>query len=222
LTRGLLAEGARKVLAIEKDARCMPALDEIRAAYPDRFEVINGDALEINPLEHLTPPIRIAANLPYNVGTELLVRWLTPKDWPPFWESLTLMFQREVAERITAEPGSKAYGRLAILAQWRADAKIVLELPPSAFTPPPKVHSAVVHLTALPEPRFPANAGTLSRIVAAAFNQRRKMLRASLKGAAPNIEDHLTAAGIKPTERAENIGLEQFCALARSIDGQPI
>ena len=158
LTRGLLAEGARKVLAIEKDARCMPALDEIRAAYPDRFEVINGDALEINPLEHLTPPIRIAANLPYNVGTELLVRWLTPKDWPPFWESLTLMFQREVAERITAEPGSKAYGRLAILAQWRADAKIVLELPPSAFTPPPKVHSAVVHLTALPEPRFPANA----------------------------------------------------------------
>lgn len=222
LTRGLLAEGARKVLAIEKDARCMPALDEIRAAYPDRFEVINGDALEINPLEHLTPPIRIAANLPYNVGTELLVRWLTPKDWPPFWESLTLMFQREVAERITAEPGSKAYGRLAILAQWRADAKIVLELPPSAFTPPPKVHSAVVHLTALPEPRFPANAGTLSRIVAAAFNQRRKMLRTSLKGAAPNIEDHLTAAGIKPTERAENIGLEQFCALARSIDGQPI
>jgi 16S rRNA (adenine1518-N6/adenine1519-N6)-dimethyltransferase len=222
LTRGLLAEGARKVLAIEKDARCMPALDEIRAAYPDRFEVINGDALEINPLEHLTPPIRIAANLPYNVGTELLVRWLTPKDWPPFWESLTLMFQREVAERITAEPGSKAYGRLAILAQWRADAKIVLELPPSAFTPPPKVHSAVVHLTALPEPRFPANAGTLSRIVASAFNQRRKMLRASLKGAAPNIEDHLTAAGIKPTERAENIGLEQFCALARSIDGQPI
>jgi 16S rRNA (adenine1518-N6/adenine1519-N6)-dimethyltransferase len=222
LTRGLLAEGARKVLAIEKDARCMPALDDIRAAYPDRFEVINGDALEINPLEHLTPPIRIAANLPYNVGTELLVRWLTPKDWPPFWESLTLMFQREVAERITAEPGSKAYGRLAILAQWRADAKIVLELPPSAFTPPPKVHSAVVHLTALPEPRFPANAGTLSRIVASAFNQRRKMLRASLKGAAPNIEDHLTAAGIKPTERAENIGLEQFCALARSIDGQPI
>ena len=126
LTRGLLAEGARRVLAVEKDQRCLPALQEISEAYPGRFEVINGDALEIDPLEHLTPPIRIAANLPYNVGTELLVRWLTPKDWPPFWQSLTLMFQREVAERIVAQPGSKAYGRLAILAQWRADARIVL------------------------------------------------------------------------------------------------
>ncbi len=126
LTRGLLAEGARRVLAVEKDARCLPALQEIADAYPGRFDVINGDALEIDPLAHLTPPIRIAANLPYNVGTELLVRWLTPKDWPPFWQSLTLMFQREVAERIVAQPGSKAYGRLAILSQWRADARIVL------------------------------------------------------------------------------------------------
>ncbi|WP_420002610.1 16S rRNA (adenine(1518)-N(6)/adenine(1519)-N(6))-dimethyltransferase RsmA [Arenibacterium sp. LLYu02] len=217
LTRGLLSEGARRVLAIEKDQRCLPALAEIAAAYPGQLEVINGDALEIDPLAHLTPPIRIAANLPYNVGTELLVRWLTPEVWPPFWQSLTLMFQREVAERIVAKPGSKAYGRLAILAQWRADARIVLSLPPEAFTPPPKVSSAVVHLTALPEPRYPADAATLSRVVAAAFNQRRKMLRASLKGVSPEIEDHLIAAGIPPTERAEQVGLEAFCALARSL-----
>ncbi|MFY0661088.1 MAG: 16S rRNA (adenine(1518)-N(6)/adenine(1519)-N(6))-dimethyltransferase RsmA [Shimia sp.] len=218
LTRGLLAEGARKVLAIEKDDRCMPALAEIAAAYPGQLEVINGDALEVDPLSHLTPPIRVAANLPYNVGTELLVRWLTPKEWPPFWQSLTLMFQREVAERITAQPGSKAYGRLALLSQWRANANIVMSLPPGAFSPPPKVHSAVVHLTALPEPRYPADAATLSRIVAAAFNQRRKMLRSALKGQAPDIEDRLIAAGIKPTDRAEVVGLEQFCALARVME----
>lgn len=217
LTRGLLAEGARRVLAIEKDERCLPALAEIAEVYEGRLKVINGDALEIDPLEFLTPPIKIAANLPYNVGTELLVRWLTPKEWPPFWTSLTLMFQKEVAERIVAKPGSKAYGRLALLAQWRADARIVIDLPPQAFTPPPKVSSAVVHLTALPAPRFEADAQTLSRVVAAAFNQRRKMLRASLKGVAPDIEGHLAAAGIPPTERAEQIGLEAFCALARSI-----
>lgn len=217
LTRGLLSEGARKVLAIEKDSRCLPALEEIAAAYPGQLEIVNGDALEIDPLAHLTPPVRVAANLPYNVGTELLVRWLTPKEWPPFWQSLTLMFQREVAERIVAQPGSKAYGRLAILSQWRADAKIVLSLPPGAFTPPPKVSSAVVHLDALPAPRFEADAATLSRVVAAGFNQRRKMLRASLKGVAKDIEDHLGAAGIPPTERAEQVSLEAFCALARSI-----
>ncbi|KIC23886.1 ribosomal RNA small subunit methyltransferase A, partial [Leisingera sp. ANG-M6] len=176
-----------------------------------------GAALETPPLDPPPPPIRIAANLPYNVGTELLVRWLTPKDWPPFWQSLTLMFQREVAERIVAQPGSKAYGRLAILAQWRADARIVLSLPPGAFTPPPKVSSAVVHLDALPEPRFPADAAILSRVVAAAFNQRRKMLRASLKGISPDIEAHLTAAGIPPTERAEQVSLEAFCTLAREV-----
>ena len=217
LTRGLLSEGARRVLAIEKDKRCLPALAEIAEAYPDRLTVIEGDALEIDPLAHLTPPIRIAANLPYNVGTELLVRWLTPQEWPPFWQSLTLMFQREVAERIVAKPGSKAYGRLALLAQWRADARIVLNLPPEAFTPPPKVSSAVVHLTALPEPRFPAAPDVLNRVVAAAFNQRRKMLRSALKGTAPDIEDRLLAAGLKPTERAEQVPLEGFCALAREI-----
>ncbi|TDK47474.1 16S rRNA (adenine(1518)-N(6)/adenine(1519)-N(6))-dimethyltransferase RsmA [Antarcticimicrobium luteum] len=217
LTRGLLAEGARRVLAIEKDARCIPALEEIAAAYPGRLEIINGDALEVDPLAHLTPPIRVAANLPYNIGTELLVRWLTPEDWPPFWQSLTLMFQREVAERIVAAPGSKAYGRLAILAQWRSSARIVMSLPPEAFTPPPKVSSAVVHLEALPGPRYPADPAVLSRVVAAAFNQRRKMLRAALKGLAPDIEDRLLAAGIAPTERAEQVGLEQFCALARAL-----
>lgn len=218
LTRGLLASGARKVLAIEKDARCLPALQEIAEAYPDRLEILSGDALEIDPLQHLTPPIRVAANLPYNVGTELLIRWLTPAQWPPYWESLTLMFQREVAERIVAQPGSKAYGRLSVLAQWRTDARIVLSLPPGAFTPPPKVASAVVHVTALPAPRWPADLETLSRVVAAAFNQRRKMLRAALKGLAPDIEDRLTAAGIKPTERAEQVSIEAFCALARSFE----
>ena len=220
LTRGLLAEGARRVLAIEKDPRCMAALSEIADAYPGQLHTINGDALSVNPLEHLTPPIKIAANLPYNVGTELLVRWLTPPEWPPFWTSLTLMFQREVAQRIVATPGSKAYGRLALLAQWRTDPAIVMELPPEAFSPPPKVNSAVVHLTALPAPRFPANPGTLNKVVAAAFNQRRKMLRSALKSVSPDIEDHLNAVGIKPTERGEQVDLEAFCALARSLDSQ--
>jgi 16S rRNA (adenine1518-N6/adenine1519-N6)-dimethyltransferase len=182
LTRGLLAEGARQVLAIEKDSRCLPALEEISEAYPGRLSVLNADALEVDPLAHLVPPIKVVANLPYNVGTELLVRWLTPKDWPPAWESLTLMFQKEVAERIVAQAGDKAYGRLALLAQWRTDARIVLTLPPEAFSPPPKVHSAVVHLKALETPRFPADAKVLERVVAMAFNQRRKMLRAALKG----------------------------------------
>ena len=155
LTRGLLAEGARRVLAIEKDSRCLSALDEVSAAYPGRLKVINGDALEVDPLAHLTQPVRVVANLPYNVGTELLVRWLTPANWPPFWESLTLMFQKEVAERIVAQPGTKAYGRLAILAQWRAEARIVMTLPPEAFTPPPKIHSAVVHLKRRETPAYP-------------------------------------------------------------------
>ena len=217
LTRGLLASGARKVLAIEKDQRCLPALAEIAAACPGRLEVIEADALELDQFAHLTPPIRICANLPYNIGTELLVRWLSPKDWPPVWDTLTLMFQREVAERIVAQPGSKAYGRLAILAQWRCDARIVMTLPPEAFTPPPQISSAVVHLTALPEPRFAANAETLSKLVATAFNQRRKMLRASLKGLRPDIEDVLRSVGIEPTRRAETVSLEEFCALARAI-----
>lgn len=219
LTRGLLAEGARRVLAIEKDARCLPALEEIAAAYPGRLEVINADALALEWSAHLTPPVKVVSNLPYNVGTELLIRWLTPPAWPPVWQSLTLMFQREVADRIVAAPGSKTYGRLAILAQWRSDARIALTLPPEAFTPPPKVHSAVVHFTALPSPRFPADQAVLERVVAKAFNQRRKMLRAALKGLAPDIEDRILAAGLKPTDRAEQISIEGFCALARAVAG---
>ncbi|WP_417274888.1 16S rRNA (adenine(1518)-N(6)/adenine(1519)-N(6))-dimethyltransferase RsmA [Celeribacter halophilus] len=217
LTRGLLAEGARKVLAVEKDSRAMAALADIQAIYPERLDILNADALEIDPLETLTPPVRVVANLPYNVGTELLVRWLTPPAWPPYWASLTLMFQREVAERIVAQPGSKKYGRLAILSQWRTNARIVMELPPEAFSPPPKVHSAVVHFEALPAPRFEADPKVLERIVATGFNQRRKMLRASLKGAATDIEDRLVAAGIKPTDRAEQVPIEGWCALAREV-----
>lgn len=217
LTRGLLAEGARKVLAVEKDARCLPALAEVAAAYPGRLEVLNADALAVDVLAHLAPPVKVVANLPYNVGTELLIRWLTPATWPPFWDSLTLMFQKEVADRIVARPGTDAYGRLAILAQWRAEARIVLVLPPEAFVPAPKVHSAVVHLTALPAPRYPADAAVLSRVVAAGFNQRRKMLRSALKGAVPQAEERLREAGIEPTRRAEEIPLEGFCALARAV-----
>lgn len=216
LTRGLLAEGARRVVAVEKDPRCIPALMEIAAAYPGRLEVIEGDAMEIDTAALLTPPVKIAANLPYNVGTALLTDWLDPPTWPPFWESLTLMFQREVAERIVAEPGSKAYGRLSILAKWRTEARIVMDLPPQAFTPPPKVRSAVVHLTALPEPRYPADPAKLRNVVARAFQQRRKMLRASLKGI-PGIEAKLEEAGIDPTDRAETVDLERFCALSRLL-----
>jgi len=219
LTRGLLAMGARRVLAVEKDPRCLPALQDIVDAYPGRLEVINKDALALDPLDHLSPPIKIVANLPYNVGTELLIRWLTPPDWPPVWDSLTLMFQREVAQRIVAQAGSKAYGRLALLASWRCDAKIVMELAPEAFTPAPKVHSAVVHLSALPQPRFPANPKTMERVIAVAFNQRRKMLRASLKGVHPDIQAMMVDVGIDPTARAETLSLEQYCALARRLDG---
>jgi len=217
LTRALLAEGARRVLAVEKDTRCLPALADIAAAYPGRLRVMEGDALQLDPLRHLTPPIRVVANLPYNVGTELLVRWLTPDTWPPDWESLTLMFQKEVAQRIVAQPGNKAYGRLAILSQWRAEPRVVMELPPEAFIPPPKVRSAVVHFNALPGPRFPADAKLLERVTATAFNQRRKMLRSALKGLSPDIETILKRAGLKPTARAEEIPIEGFCALAREL-----
>ena len=217
LTRALLAEGARHVLAIEKDPRCIPALEEIAAHYPGRLTVLQGDALKIDPMAHLRAPVRVLANLPYNVGTELLVRWLSPPRWPPFWQSLTLMFQREVAERITAAPGSKAWGRLGVLAQWRCEARIVMRIPPEAFTPPPRVHSALVHLRALARPRHEADAETLSHLVAAAFNQRRKMLRSALRGLAPDIEARIAAAGLSPTMRAEQVPLEGFCALARAL-----
>jgi 16S rRNA (adenine1518-N6/adenine1519-N6)-dimethyltransferase len=217
LTRGLLAEGARRVLVVEKDPRCVPALEEIAAAHPGRLEIVQGDALELDVAARLQAPIRIVSNLPYNVGTELLIRWLSPAVWPPFWQSLTLMFQKEVAERIVAKPRGDHYGRLALLVQWRADAKIVMHLPPEAFTPAPKVHSAVVHLTRLEEPRYPADAAVLGRVTAMAFNQRRKMLRSSLKGLGGDVEALLEGVGIVPTARAEEIGLEQFCALARAV-----
>ncbi|PJF10977.1 16S rRNA (adenine(1518)-N(6)/adenine(1519)-N(6))-dimethyltransferase RsmA [Pseudorhodobacter sp. MZDSW-24AT] len=217
LTRGLLAEGARRVLVVEKDPRCIPALEEIAATYPGRLEIVQGDALELDVATRLQGPIRVVSNLPYNVGTELLIRWLSPPVWPPFWTSLTLMFQKEVAERIVAKPRTDHYGRLALLAQWRAEAKIVMHLPPEAFTPAPKVHSAVVHLTRLDAPRFPADAAVLSRVTAMAFNQRRKMLRSSLKALGGDVEALLESVGITPTQRAEEIGLEAFCALARAV-----
>lgn len=217
LTRGLLHEGARRVLAVERDQRLTPALEQIKAHYAGRLDVIFGDALDVDVNAHLQSPVKVVANLPYNVGTELLIRWLTPQTWPPYWDSLTLMFQKEVAQRIVAKPGSKAYGRLALMAQWRCDVRLVMEIPPQAFTPPPKVTSAVVHFERLEKPRFEADAKTLERVVAMAFNQRRKMLRACLKTLSPNIEDILISAGIKPTQRAEEIDLEKFCALARAV-----
>ncbi len=218
LTRGLLAEGARFLLAIEKDHRCLPALQEIADVYPERISIQLGDALDVDLLSHLKAPIKIVSNLPYNIGTELLIRWLTLPQWPPFWSSLTLMFQREVAERIVAKPGCKFYGRLSLLAQWRSEPRIVMSLPPEAFSPKPKISSSVVHLSALSEPRFAANGAVLEYVVARAFNQRRKMLRSALKGIAPNIEDRLTSVGIKPTDRAEQVPLEAFCLLAQELE----
>ena len=221
LTRGLLVEGARRVLAVEKDPRCIAALQDIAAVYPGRLDILNADALDIDVTRHLTQPVRVVANLPYNVGTELLIRWLTPAVWPPFWQSLTLMFQKEVAERIVAKPRTEHYGRLALLAQWRTDPKIVLHLPPEAFTPAPKVHSAVVHLTRLDAPRHPANEALLNRVTTMAFGQRRKMLRSSLKGLRPDIETLLDQTGIPPTARAEEISLERFCALSLALQTPP-
>lgn len=217
LTRALLAAGARKVVAVERDARCLPALAEIAAAYEGRLEVLEGDALALDASTHLTAPYAIAANLPYNIGTELLVRWLDVEAWPPQWSSLTLMFQKEVAQRITAKPGTSAYGRLAVLANWRAETRIAFTLPPSAFTPAPKVESAVVHITPLSAPRFEADRKSLQKVTAAAFGQRRKMLRSSLKSLLPNISEVLEVAGIDGTRRAETLSLEEFCRLARCV-----
>ena len=214
LTRALLMEGARRVLAVEKDPRCLPALRQIAERYPGRLELLESDALSGDPMARLDPPIRVVSNLPYNVGTELLTRWLTPPAWPPRWTSLTLMFQREVAERIVARPGDKAYGRLAILSQWRSSARIAMSLPPEAFTPPPKVRSSVVQIEA-GSPVAEADPDALRRVTAKAFGQRRKMLRASLRGLL--TETQIEAAGLRPTARAEEIPIEGFCALARAI-----
>lgn len=214
LTRALLAAGAKKVVAIEKDSRCLPALAEISDHYPGRLDVIEGDALQQDPVA-LTEgdQVRIAANLPYNVGTQLLLNWITTPYWPPFWLSLTLMFQKEVGERITAAPGTKAYGRLGVLAGWRCKGGILFDISPKAFTPPPKVTSAVVHLTPTDSP-LPCDLKSLEKVTAAAFGQRRKMLRASLKALSPDAESMIEQAGLKPTARAEEIDIAGFVSLA--------
>jgi len=217
LTRSLLHEGARKVVAIEKDNRCIEALEEIQATFPGRLKLLQGDALSTNASEHLADPVRIIANLPYNIGTELLVRWLTSKTWPSFWQSMTLMFQKEVANRIVASPGSKAYGRLSVLSQWRCDTKIAFNVPATAFTPPPKVESALVHFEALKEPKFPAEVEFLEFVVSKAFNQRRKMLRGALKGYFQNVEEGLLSIGVLPTKRAEDITVQEYCAMSQIL-----
>ena len=217
LTRSLLHEGARKVVAIEKDSRCIEALEEIQATFPGRLKLLQGDALSTNAIEHLADPVRIIANLPYNIGTELLVRWLTSKIWPSFWQSMTLMFQKEVANRIVASPGSKAYGRLSVMSQWRCDTKIVFNVPSSAFTPPPKVESTLVHFEALKEPKFPAEVEVLEFVVSKAFNQRRKMLRGALKGYFQNVEEGLLSIGVLPTKRAEDITVQEYCAMSQIL-----
>ena len=214
LTRALLAAGAR-VPAVERDARCLPALEELAAAYPDRLRVIEGDALAVDAPALFDGLPHVVANLPYNVGTALLVRWLTC-DWPPWWRGLTLMFQREVADRIVAKPGEDAYGRLAVLAQWRAEARVAMTVHRSAFTPPPKVMSAVVHLTPFDAPEG-VRVGTLERLTAAAFGQRRKMLRQSLKGV-PGALAALDSIGIEATRRAETVSVAEWVALARMLD----
>ena len=215
LTRALLSEGADKVVAVERDQRCLPALADIAAAYPGKLEIINADALELNERAILPPGARIASNLPYNVGTGLLIKWLTVESWPPFWPSLTLMFQREVAERIIARPGTEHYGRLSVLAAWRTKAKILFDVNRSAFVPPPSVTSSIVQLTPLTEPVAPADLKKLEAITAAAFGQRRKMLRQSLKPLGG--EALLEKAGIDPTARPEDLSVEQFAALARAL-----
>ena len=217
LTRSLLYEGARKVVAIEKDSRCIEALEEIQATFPGRLKLLQGDALSTNASEHLADPVRIIANLPYNIGTELLVRWLTSKTWPSFWQSMTLMFQKEVANRIVASPGSKAYGRLSVMSQWRCDTKIAFNVPATAFTPPPKVESTLVHFEALKEPKFPAEVEVLEFVVSKAFNQRRKMLRGALKGYFQNVEEGLLSIGVLPTKRAEDITVQEYCAMSQIL-----
>jgi len=220
LTRALLAEGAARVVAIERDARCIAALGELAARYPDRLAIIEGDALTIDPLaiDSLMlgeAPRRIVANLPYNIATALLLRWF---DRIGEYESLTLMFQREVAERLVAAPRTPAYGRLSVLTQWLCKARILFDIPPRAFTPPPKVTSTVVRLVPRATPLAAADKATLERVTAAAFGQRRKMLRSSLKSLGVPVERLLAAADIPATARAEELSVAQFCATARAID----
>jgi 16S rRNA (adenine1518-N6/adenine1519-N6)-dimethyltransferase len=227
LTRALLVEGARHVIAIERDSRAIAALAEISARYPDRLTVIEADALVVDwkhaPLpasparEMKDGPTRIIANLPYNIATPLLLRWLSIEPWPPWYDALMLMFQREVAERIVARPGDKTYSRLAVMAGWRTEAKIMFDVAPSAFVPPPKVTSSVVRLLPRAQP-LPCNLTALERITAAAFGQRRKMLRQSLRALGCDPQPILAAAGIEPTARAEEIAIEGFVALTNAFN----
>jgi 16S rRNA (adenine1518-N6/adenine1519-N6)-dimethyltransferase len=216
LTRALLAAGARKVIAIERDERALPALAEIAAAYPGRLDVIAGDALATDYAALADGPTRIVANLPYNIGTELLTGWLTAEPWPPFFQSLTLMFQREVAERIVAKPGSDAYGRLGVLCGWRSAARIAFAVGRENFIPPPKVTSAIVHL--VPKPvAADVRVRDLETITRAAFGQRRKMVRQSLKATGVPVEALLAAAGLAGDERAETLPIAAFLAMAKAL-----
>jgi 16S rRNA (adenine1518-N6/adenine1519-N6)-dimethyltransferase len=220
LTRALLALGARRVIAIERDQRAIAALEEIAARYPGQLEIVAGDALSIDAREQLGPErARVVANLPYNIATALLVDWLTVEPWPPWYDSLLLMFQREVAERIVAAPGKKSYGRLSVLAGWRTEAKILFDVARSAFVPPPKVTSSIVRLTPRQEP-LACEATALQRVTEAAFGQRRKMLRQSLKTLGVDAASLLVEAGIDPTARAEEIPVEGFVALANIFSAQ--
>lgn len=222
LTRALLAEGAQSIIAVETDPRAVGALAPLEQAYPGRLRILEADALSIDAAA-LFPqgaPVIVVANLPYNIATALLVKWLHAPVWPPWFKSLTLMFQKEVADRIVAVPRTKAYGRLSILAQWRCDVNCLFDIPPDAFVPRPKVTSTVVGFTPRPEPRAPAEQADLERVTAAAFGQRRKMLRGSLKTLpfppGSSAEAILNGAGIEPTKRAEDLTVEQFCDLARA------
>jgi 16S rRNA (adenine1518-N6/adenine1519-N6)-dimethyltransferase len=219
LTRALLAEGAERVITIERDARCLPALAEIAAHYPGRLEIIEADALDFDPAPLVGDgPARIVANLPYNVGTALLANWLTASAWPPWWQSLTLMFQREVAERIVAdERDRKNYGRLGVLCGWRTQSRILFDVPPSAFVPPPKITSSIVQLIPRATP-LPCSVRGLEAVTKAAFGQRRKMLRQSLKSIAPDPGPLIAAAELSETARAEEVPVAGFVALANAFE----
>ena len=217
LTRALLAQGARRVIAVERDERAVGALQEIAAHYPGRLEIVAGNALDFDPTSCLDGARgSVVANLPYNIATALLVRWLTVESWPPWYDQLVLMFQREVAERIVAPPGGKTYGRLSVLAGWRTQAKILFDIAPSAFVPPPKVTSSLIRLIPRQKP-LACDGAVLQKVTEAAFGQRRKMLRQSLKSLGTDPAPLLAAAGIEPTERAEQIPVEGFVALARAF-----
>ena len=220
LTRALLLEGAARVIAVERDPRCLPALHQIAARWPGRLEIIEGDALDVDlPARLAGTRATICANLPYNVASLLTVGWLEAEPWPPWWERAVLMFQKEVALRLVAEPGSKAYGRLSVLTQYRAVPRIRLSLPPQAFTPAPKVESSVVEIVPRPDPQPPCPVGTLSRLTAAGFGQRRKMLRSSLQALGPFAELALARTGIDPTRRAETLTIAEFATLAAAVGG---